>query len=272
MSNLCIPPRITRTFPKSGTRFECQFRDRLQGSFITDCTMDELDYALSYVSLVVRFVSRIAEGMVFDSKTQQVIFACKMLVDPRQVQARRIREVPADYAQLAMLGFNSQAAQKENKSRKRKVDETLARLRQLHDELNAQLYTKPTERPKIQSPADAANILQCFIGNLDHEELWVINLDTRVRIMSLIALYKGSVNQSSVRVSEVFRQAILDNSPSIIVSHNHPSGDPSPSPDDVAVTRCIVQAGKLLDIEVLDHIVIASSRFVSLKERGLGFS
>jgi DNA repair protein RadC len=74
-----------------------------------------------------------------------------------------------------------------------------------------------------------------------------------------------------VRVSEVFRQAILDNAPSILVAHNHPSGDASPSPDDVATTRAIVQAGKLLDIELIDHLVIGKEQFVSLKERGLGF-
>jgi DNA repair protein RadC len=72
-------------------------------------------------------------------------------------------------------------------------------------------------------------------------------------------------------VAEVFRQAITDNAPSIMVAHNHPSTDPTPSPDDVAVTRAIVQAGKILDIDVLDHIVVCSERFVSLKERGLGF-
>ena len=99
----------------------------------------------------------------------------------------------------------------------------------------------------------------------------MINLDTRNRVMSLTKLYQGSVNLSQVRVGEVFRQAILDNAPAIILAHNHPSGEPTPSPDDVAVTRAIVQAGKLLDIDVLDHLVVCQGRFVSLKERGLGF-
>jgi DNA repair protein RadC len=89
--------------------------------------------------------------------------------------------------------------------------------------------------------------------------------------MNLVKLYQGSVNSSQVRVGEVFRQAVIDNSSGIIVAHNHPSGDNTPSPDDVAVTRAIVQAGKLLDIEVLDHLVISKGHFVSLKERGLGF-
>jgi DNA repair protein RadC len=106
---------------------------------------------------------------------------------------------------------------------------------------------------------------------LDHEELWVINLDTRNRVMSLTTLYKGSVNSSQVRVGEVFRQAIFENAPAVIVAHNHPSGDPTPSPDDVAVTRAIVEAGRLLDINVLDHLIVVRGQYVSLKERGLGF-
>jgi DNA repair protein RadC len=75
-----------------------------------------------------------------------------------------------------------------------------------------------------------------------------------------------------IRVGELFREAVKQNAASIIVAHNHPSGDPSPSPDDVAVTRMMVEAGKLLDIAVHDHIIIGYNRFVSLKERGLGFS
>ena len=110
------------------------------------------------------------------------------------------------------------------------------------------------------------------MGSLDHEELWVLNLDTRNRLMHPFKLYQGSVNTSQVRISEVFRQAIIDNSPTILVAHNHPSGDATPSPEDVGVTRAIFQAGKLLDIEVLDHLVVSRDRFVSLKERGLGFN
>jgi len=178
---------------------------------------------------------------------------------------------PAELSQLVLTGFDDPPIQRIRKRQKHLVAETLAKLRQLHDELNAQLYTSPTERPAIHSPADVANLLQYFIGSLDHEELWVVNLDTRNRVMNLVALYKGSVNSSQVRISEVFRQAIVDNAPAIIVAHNHPSGDPTPSPEDVSVTRSMVQAGKLLDIDVLDHLVIAAGRFVSLKERGLGF-
>jgi DNA repair protein RadC len=188
------------------------------------------------------------------------------------LNTKRIREIPTEYAQLVLDGFDYATNRKVNAKRKHILNETFAKLRQLHDELNAQLYDRPTERPSITSPADAAGILQYFIGALDHEEMWVINLDTRNHVKSLTDLYKGSVNSSQVRVGEVFCQAITENSPAIIVAHNHPSGEIAPSPDDVSVTRAIVQAGKILDIDVLDHLIIAGGRYASLKERGLGFS
>lgn len=129
----------------------------------------------------------------------------------------------------------------------------------------------PEERPSIHSPSDAANLVQYEMGALEQEELRVILLDTRNRVEKILTVYKGSLNSSQVRVGEVFKDAIRSNSAAIIVVHNHPSGDPSPSPDDVALTRAVVQAGKLLDVEVLDHLVIGRGRFISLKERGLGF-
>lgn len=151
---------------------------------------------------------------------------------------------------------------------KRKIAETLAQLHQLHDTLNKELYACPTERPFVHSPGDASDLVQPFIGNLDHEELWVINMDTRNRVRSLTKLYQGSVNSSQIRVGEVFRQAIIENSPAVIVAHNHPTGDPSPSPEDISVTRAIVEAGKLLDIDVLDHLVVGHDKYKSMKEGG----
>jgi DNA repair protein RadC len=96
-------------------------------------------------------------------------------------------------------------------------------------------------------------------------------LDTRNRVLEIVEVYKGSVNSSQIHVGEIFKAAIRRNAPALIVVHNHPSGDPTPSPDDVVVTRAIIQAGKLLDVDVLDHMVIGQGRWVSLKERGLGF-
>ncbi|MBN2149386.1 MAG: DNA repair protein RadC [Anaerolineales bacterium] len=130
----------------------------------------------------------------------------------------------------------------------------------------------PEERPVIHSPQDAAALVQYEMSALEQEELRVILLDTRNRVLDISTVYRGSVNSTQARVGELFKPAIRRNAANLIVVHNHPSGDPTPSPDDVAITRAIVQAGKLLDVDVLDHLVIGSGRFVSLKERGLGFS
>jgi DNA repair protein RadC len=129
----------------------------------------------------------------------------------------------------------------------------------------------PEERPVISSPSDAAALVQYEMSALQQEHLRVINLDTRNRVINIEKLYIGSLNASTVRVGELFKSAIQRSAASVIILHNHPSGDPTPSPEDVALTRAIVQAGKLLDIEVLDHLVIGQGRWISLKERGLGF-
>jgi len=133
------------------------------------------------------------------------------------------------------------------------------------------LVASPHERPQIKSPADAANLLMLEMGLLQQEQLRVMLLDTRNRVLATHKMYVGNLNTSVVRVGEIFREAIKANSAALIVVHNHPSGDPTPSPEDVAVTEQIVQAGRLLNIEVLDHLIIGQQRFVSLKERGLGF-
>ncbi len=127
------------------------------------------------------------------------------------------------------------------------------------------------QRPQIKSPADAAQLLMLEMGVLEQEEVRTLLLDTRNRVQGSPMIYRGSLNATSMRVAEVFKDAIRTNSAGIIVAHNHPSGDPAPSAEDVRVTQALVQAGKLIDIEVLDHIVVAQGRYVSLKERGLGF-
>ena len=129
----------------------------------------------------------------------------------------------------------------------------------------------PEERPQIRSPADAAMLLLPRIGHKEQEHFWVLFLDTRNRVLGGEAVYKGSLNQSQVRIGEVFREAVRRNCAAIIVAHNHPSGDPDPSPEDVAVTRDLVAAGLLLGVDVLDHLVIGYQRWISLRERGLGF-
>jgi len=130
----------------------------------------------------------------------------------------------------------------------------------------------PEERPVIHTPADAAELVQYEMSALEQEELRVLLLDTRNRVVHIETVYRGSVNSSQVRVAEIFKTAIRRNASNLIVIHNHPSGDPTPSPDDIAITRAILQAGELLDVKLLDHIIVGSGRFVSLKERGLGFT
>jgi DNA repair protein RadC len=129
------------------------------------------------------------------------------------------------------------------------------------------------ERPVIRSPADAAAILQPRLMGREQEYLYVLLLNTRNAVIGEpIEIYHGSLNTSLIRIGEVFKDAIRVNAAGIVIAHNHPSGDPSPSPEDVAVTRAIREAGKLLDIELVDHLVIGQGCFTSLKERGLGFN
>ena len=126
-------------------------------------------------------------------------------------------------------------------------------------------------RPQIRSPADAANLVLVEMSALEREELRVLLLDTKLFVKRMVTVYQGNLNTAVVRVGEVFREAIRDQASCIVVLHNHPSSDPTPSPEDVRVTEQMVEAGKLLDIDVVDHLVIAGHRYVSLKERGLGF-
>ncbi len=140
-------------------------------------------------------------------------------------------------------------------------------------ELSRRLQAPASEKPRVKSPAEAAAILAPRLAHLDQEEFHVLLLDTRNRVLGVQVIYKGSLNSSVIRVGEVFRPAIEAPAAALIVAHNHPSGEVSPSPEDVAVTRQLVQAGKLLDIELLDHMVIGQGgQYASLKERGLGFN
>ncbi len=129
-----------------------------------------------------------------------------------------------------------------------------------------------SERPTVQSPQDIANLLQGEMAFLEQEHLRVVLLNTRNRVLSVHEVYKGNANSAMIRPGEVFREAVRANALAIILVHNHPSGDPAPSDDDVQITRQIIDAGKLLDIEVLDHVVLAQRGFVSLKERKLAFA
>lgn len=128
------------------------------------------------------------------------------------------------------------------------------------------------ERPIVRAPVDAVQLLMPEMSGLMQEQMRVVLLNTKNRVLGMSTVYQGSLHTTVIRVSELFREAVRQNCAAIILAHNHPSGDPTPSPEDVAVTREIVQSGKILDIEVMDHLVIGDgSRWVSLKEQGLGF-
>lgn len=133
------------------------------------------------------------------------------------------------------------------------------------------LVTSPVDRPQVRSPADAAQLLMAEMSLLEQEHLRLILLDTKNYVLSIPTVYVGSLNTNLIRIGELFRYALRENCAALIVAHNHPSGDPAPSPEDVVVTRKIVEGGQMLDIEVLDHLIIGRGRFISLKERGLGF-
>jgi DNA repair protein RadC len=141
-------------------------------------------------------------------------------------------------------------------------------------ELGKRAVTEPREEtPTIRAPSDAAQLLAPEMAGLSQEQMRVMMLNTKNRVTGITTVYQGSIHTTLIRVTELFREAVRQNSAAIIVAHNHPSGDPTPSPEDVAVTREIVQAGKILDIDVLDHLVLGdATHWVSLKERGLGFA
>ena len=121
--------------------------------------------------------------------------------------------------------------------------------------------------PQVRSPSDAEALLIPWIGHQEQECFAVLYLNTRNRVIGKEILYRGTLNCSLVRAAEVFRGAIRRNCASLMVSHNHPSGDPSPSPEDIALTRRLVQAGRMMEVDLLDHIIVGRNRALSLRER-----
>jgi len=129
----------------------------------------------------------------------------------------------------------------------------------------------PGERPRIASPDDVVEMLGIEMAALEQEELRVVLLDTKHHVLAIRTTYRGTANQANVRVAEVFRDAIRHGAVAIVVVHNHPSGDPTPSAADVALTAELARAGTLLEVEVIDHLVIGQGRHASLRRLGLGF-
>ena len=137
--------------------------------------------------------------------------------------------------------------------------------------LGLKLSDPAEERPVVNSPGDAAALVQHEMSLLEQEYLRVIVLNTRNHVLDIVEVTHGSVNSSQVRIAEVLKPAVERMAPAIIVVHNHPSGDSSASPDDIQITRALVEAGELLDITVLDHLIIGKGSYTSLKEKKLGF-
>jgi DNA repair protein RadC len=129
----------------------------------------------------------------------------------------------------------------------------------------------PTGRWTIRAPRDVAERLILQMGRLEREELRVVLLNTKNAVLRVSTVYQGNVSSSLVRVGELYRDAVQLNASGIILVHNHPSGDPTPSPDDLHLTAEARAGGRLLDIELLDHLVIGHDAFVSLRERGVAF-
>ena len=153
------------------------------------------------------------------------------------------------------------------------ISEKIAARLKAAGEFGRRSTTEVIDQPEIRSPADAAALQMGRMSTLEQEYLFVLLLNTRNRVLGdPIEVYHGSLNMSLIRAGEVFRDAVRVNAAAIIVAHNHPSSDLSQSSDDVACTRTLVEAGKLLDIEVLDHLIISRRGFISLKEKGLGFN
>jgi DNA repair protein RadC len=129
----------------------------------------------------------------------------------------------------------------------------------------------PAGRFAIRGPRDLADRLVLQMGRLEREELRVVLLNTKNVVLAVETVYRGNVSTSLVRVGELFRDAVRQHAAGLILVHNHPSGDPTPSPDDLHLTAEALAAGRLLDIEVLDHLVIGHDAYVSLRDRGVSF-
>jgi DNA repair protein RadC len=129
----------------------------------------------------------------------------------------------------------------------------------------------PAGRWSVRSPRDVADRLVLQMGRLEREELRVVILNTKNVVLRVATAYVGNVSASLVRVGELFRDAVRLDAAGVILVHNHPSGDPTPSPDDLHLTAEALAAGRLLDIDVLDHLVVGHDAYVSLRDRGVSF-
>jgi len=148
------------------------------------------------------------------------------------------------------------------------VRENLRLLAELRSRYRSAARGGPNGR-QVRCPQDIADLLAPEMEPLPQEQLRVVLLDTRNRVLDEVMIYQGSVHTAAVaRMAELFRDAVIANAPNLILVHNHPSGDPSASPEDVKLTKDAAQAAEILSIDLLDHVIIGAGRFVSLKEQG----
>lgn len=138
-------------------------------------------------------------------------------------------------------------------------------------ELGQRLAVADQQPLRVNSPADVAGLLMLQMSDLPQEQLRLVLLNTKNDVLGWPVIYTGGLRTAVVRMSEVFREPIRQSASGIIMAHNHPSGDPTPSPEDVHMTHQAVQTGQLLDIDVVDHLVIGRGRWISLRSKGLGF-
>jgi len=187
---------------------------------------------------------------LFSSGTErsvQLVKACKLL---ETLDVKELRN--ADVADLQGKGLSEKQAQR------------LHAVCELAQRFSA---VEPPTYPQIRSADDAAAILRPLMMHLEKETFRVLLLNTKNYVIANLLLYTGTINSSVLRAAEVYKPAIARNCPSIIVAHNHPSSNIEESPEDRAVTMQLVAAGKVLDIELLDHLIIGNPRYLSLKER-----
>lgn len=128
---------------------------------------------------------------------------------------------------------------------------------------------KSENRPVIKTPDDVSAIMQTVCECHAEEHFYCLLLNTKNKVNGINEVSVGSLNATIVHPREIFKAAILSNAAAVILCHNHPSGDPTPSPEDISITRKIIEAGKLLDIPVLDHVIIGDGKYVSMKEKGI---
>ena len=136
-------------------------------------------------------------------------------------------------------------------------------------ELYRRFKTSELTQVKVSKPSDVAELVMDELRMLQQEVLIVVTLDTKNKVISKKEIFRGGLNSSLVHPREIFKEAVKESAASIIICHNHPSGDPTPSKDDINITIRLKECGQMMGIELLDHLIIGDNRFISLKEKDI---